>query len=56
MIDLNVISLKTKVVSVKELSEGCGISYEHTSITERNSVISTIPIGYGDGYPFIISN
>jgi len=51
-----VFSLKTEVVFVKELPEGFGISYEHTFINKRNSIIATFPIGYGYGYPASFSN
>jgi len=56
-IDLKpVLSLKTKVIYVKKLSRGQGISYGHDYITKRNTRIVTLPIGYGDGYPRNLSN
>jgi len=46
-----VMSLKTRVTLVREVPAGTGISYGRTFITERNSRIATLAVGYGDGYP-----
>jgi len=43
-------SLKAKVVHVKEVEPGTYISYGRRFETKRKSVIATIPIGYADGY------
>jgi alanine racemase len=51
-----VLSLKTKVIFVKRLPGGCGVSYGHDYITKRTTTIVTLPIGYGDGYPRNLSN
>jgi alanine racemase len=51
-----VLSLKTKVAYLKRVPSGFGISYACTYITKRNTTIVTLPIGYGDGYPRILSN
>lgn len=51
-----VLSLKTKVVYVKKVPKGWGISYGHTYVTDRDTSIVTLPIGYGDGYPRNLSN
>jgi len=50
------LSLKTRVVYVKRLPAGSGISYGHTYITRTPASIVTLPIGYGDGYPRNLSN
>jgi len=50
------LSLKTRVVYVKRVPKGYGISYGYTYITKKNSTIVTLPIGYGDGYPRNLSN
>jgi alanine racemase len=56
-IDLKpVLSLKTKVVYVKKVPKGCGISYGHIYITKKKTTVITLPIGYGDGYPRNLSN
>ncbi|PIU42113.1 MAG: alanine racemase [Candidatus Omnitrophica bacterium CG07_land_8_20_14_0_80_42_15] len=50
------LSLKTKIVYLKETPPGRSISYGRTYITERHTKIATLPIGYGDGYGRILSN
>jgi len=51
-----VMSFKTRVVQVKELDAGCGISYGHTFVTRRRSRIAVLPVGYADGYLRKLSN
>jgi alanine racemase len=51
-----VLSLKTRVIFVKDLPSGCGISYGHSYVTKRSTRVATLPIGYGDGYPRLLSN
>lgn len=45
-----VMSFKTRVLQVKEVPAGYGISYAHTFLTERPSRLAVLPVGYGDGY------
>jgi alanine racemase len=47
---------KTRVLQVKSVPAGSSISYGQTFITERMSQIATLPIGYADGYPRLLSN
>jgi len=49
-------SLKAKVSYFKVVGKGEGISYGHTYITDRQTRIVTIPIGYGDGFRRSLSN
>ena len=51
-----VLTLKTKVVFVKSVPAGYGISYGHAYVTKHATRIATLPIGYGDGYPRSLSN
>ncbi|MDD5477618.1 MAG: alanine racemase [Candidatus Omnitrophica bacterium] len=51
-----VLSLKTRIVFIKQVPQGTGISYGRTYITKRPTRIITLPIGYGDGYPRNLSN
>lgn len=51
-----VLALKTKVIFVKRVPKGYGISYGHTYTTKKDTNIATLPIGYGDGYPRNLSN
>jgi len=51
-----VMSFKTRVLQVKEVEAGCGISYGHTFVTSRKSMIAALPVGYADGYLRKLSN
>ena len=51
-----VMSFKTRVVLVKEFPEGYSIGYGRTFITRRPTRIATIPVGYGDGFGWMLSN
>ncbi len=50
------LSLKSRVVYVKTVPAGQQISYGGTFTTKRNTIVATICIGYGDGYPRSLSN
>ncbi len=51
-----VLSLTTKITYLKAVSKGETLGYGRTFSTERDSIISTIPIGYQDGYSRGLSN
>jgi alanine racemase len=51
-----VMSFKTTIVLIKEFPKGYGIGYNRTFVTGHRTLVATIPVGYGDGYPFILSN
>lgn len=53
---LPVMSFKTTIVLLKEFPAGYGIGYNRTYVTLDKTRVATIPVGYGDGYPFILSN
>ena len=40
----------SRVTHVKQLAPGHGISYGATFVTERDTLVATIPVGYADGY------
>lgn len=48
--------LKSHIIQLKTVKKGTGVSYGSTYIAEKETVIATIPIGYGDGYPRSLSN
>lgn len=50
------LTLKTKVVYVKEVPENTPISYGRTYITGRKTRIATLPMGYADGFSRSFSN
>lgn len=47
---------KTRVVHLKTVPPGTGISYGHTFVTARETRVATLPVGYADGYPRALSN
>ena len=51
-----VMSLESHVTYIKTVEPGDGISYGYTYIAPRKTVVATIPVGYGDGYPRLLSN
>lgn len=50
-----VLSLKSHIVYIKEVSKGVPVSYGGTFVTPEQMRIATIPVGYGDGYPRSLS-
>jgi alanine racemase len=51
-----VLSWKTKIIFLKKVPSGFCVSYGRTFVTNKLSVIATIPVGYGDGYNRLLSN
>jgi alanine racemase len=51
-----VFSLVTRVAFLKRVPAGVPISYGRTFVTNRESLIATIPLGYADGYSRGLSN
>lgn len=51
-----VLSLKSKIVYIKEIEAGTSISYGGTFTAGKIIRVATIPVGYGDGYPRSLSN
>ncbi len=50
------LSVKSKVVFLKNVKDGQGISYGHTFIAPRDMRVATLAIGYKDGYLRCLSN
>ena len=48
--------LKSVVSMVKSVSENVGVSYGQAFTTQRESVLATVPLGYADGYPRVLSS
>ena len=46
-----VLSLRSTIVKLKQIPKGTPVSYGWNWIAERDSLIATIPLGYGSGYP-----
>lgn len=51
-----VMSVKAKVVCLKRIDKGCGISYGHTYKAKKDIDIAVLSIGYSDAFPRILSN
>lgn len=49
------LTLKAKIAHVKELHKDMYISYGKTFKTNKKTIVATLPIGYGDGYPRALS-
>ena len=50
------LSLKAWLSYTKKLAQGEGVSYGRTYKASRDTVIATVPAGYGDGYSRLLSN
>jgi alanine racemase len=46
-----VIEVRSRVMSVKRLPAGTGVSYGHTHVLERDANVALVPLGYADGVP-----
>ena len=49
------LSLKSHIIQIKDVPSGTPIGYGRSYITERPMRIATVPVGYGDGYPRLLS-
>ncbi len=49
-------SFTTRVLQVKTVPPGQGISYGHTYVTEKATKVAVLPVGYEDGYRRTLSN
>jgi alanine racemase len=45
----------TKVIFVKWVSPGCPMSYGRTFMTQKKTMVATLPVGYADGYSRLLS-
>ncbi|MCM1983200.1 alanine racemase [Lyngbya confervoides] len=51
-----VMAVKAKIKQVKLLPTATGVSYGHTFVTDRPTLLAVVGIGYGDGVPRSLSN
>lgn len=51
-----VMTLKTRILHLKEVPSGFTVSYSRRFTTKRPSKIATLPIGYADGVPRALGN
>lgn len=50
------ISLKSKIIFLKKVAAGTSVSYGRKYFAPRETVIATVPLGYGDGLSRNLSN
>ena len=53
---LPAMKLESHITMLKDLEMGDGISYNHTFLLTGDRRVATVPVGYGDGYPRMLSN
>ena len=53
---LPAMTFSTRIVQVKEIAAGTGVSYGHTYTTTRPTRLAILPVGYEDGYSRSLSN
>lgn len=53
---LPVMEVKARVSAAKDLPPGHGVSYGRLFVTPEKMKTAIVPIGYGDGFPRILSN
>ncbi len=51
-----VMTLKSRILQVKQIPEGVEVSYGGTYVSARPETIAVIGLGYANGYPRILSN
>ena len=49
-------TLTTRPIRIQPIAAGDTVGYGRTFTARRDSLIMTLPIGYGDGYPRLLSN
>lgn len=51
-----VMSFKSRLVQVRTLPAGTSVSYSRTYVTPRETRVGVVPVGYGHGYSWLMSN
>lgn len=51
-----IIGLKGRITRIHTMSAHEGISYGHTFVADKDIKVATVPIGYADGVPRLLSN
>lgn len=50
------LSLHSHIIQIKEIDKGESVGYGRSFVAENKMRIATVPVGYGDGYPRLLSN
>jgi alanine racemase len=45
-------TLRARLILVKRVPAGSGVSYEHDYVTDRATTLALVPLGYADGVPW----
>ena len=53
---LPILTVKSRVISIKKVAADTPISYGRTFVTQRPTTVAAVSIGYADGYPRALSN
>ena len=51
-----VMSFKSRIAQIKQIKAGEGLGYNLTWIAAKDSRYAVVPVGYADGYDFMLSN
>ena len=51
-----VMSLRTRIVNLRDIPAGHSVSYDRSYFTRHDSRIAVVAAGYGDGYPWSLTN
>ncbi|MBX7054818.1 MAG: alanine racemase [Pyrinomonadaceae bacterium] len=51
-----VLSMRTEITHLKDVPAGESLGYGRSFVTGRDSLIATIPVGYADGLPRVLSS
>jgi alanine racemase len=51
-----VLTLKSQIAYLKTVDKGTYIGYERRYQAPSRTRIATVPVGYNDGYPYLLSN
>ena len=51
-----VMSLKARITRIHTMGVNEGISYGHTFVADKEIKVATVPLGYADGIPRVLSN
>ncbi|WP_433699783.1 alanine racemase [Nocardiopsis sp. CA-288880] len=49
-------TLRSRVALTKRVGEGSGVSYGHRYVTDRETTLALVPLGYADGVPRAATN
>ncbi|GAA2625837.1 alanine racemase [Dactylosporangium fulvum] len=49
-------TLRARAINVKRVPSGIGVSYLHQYVTDRETTMVLVPVGYADGVPRLLSN